>query len=311
MISFGPVPSRRLGKSLGINNIPTGKICSYSCVYCQVGKTKDFRTKQATFYKPNEIFVAVKKHLELLNEKDKPDYLTFVSNGEPTLDINLGETIEKLKDFGIPIAVITNASLLFNPNVRDALYLADWVSVKVDTNDKTIWDCINRPDKSLDFNEYKKSITDFSLKYPGKLVTETMLVEGINDSKQALQQTAELIYSIQPNIAYVSVPTRPPAISSVKKPSEGTLIEAYHIFSEKNLQTEFLLGFEGIDTGYTGNIVDDILNICTVHPIREDTMQELLKKDHATSDVLDLLISQRLIKAVQYNSRTFYIRCFI
>lgn len=310
MISFGPVPSRRLGKSLGINNIPSKKVCSYSCIYCQVGITKDFRTKQTTFYKPNDIFIAVKKHLDLLNEKDKPDYLTFVSNGEPTLDRHLGETIETLKIFGIPIAVITNASLLFNPNVRDALYLADWVSVKVDSNDRTIWEWINRPDSNLDFECYRESVIDFSVKYSGKLMTETMLVSGVNDSQNALKQTAELLYSIQPDIAYLSIPIRPPAVSSIKIPSESAMIEAHQILSEKNIQVEFLLGFEGTDTGYTGNIIEDIVDMCTVHPIREDTMMELLTKDNATPDILTSLIEQKYIKAVQYNLNTFYIRRF-
>lgn len=308
MICFGPVPSRRLGKSLGINNIASRKVCSYSCIYCQVGITKDLRTKQATFYKPNDIFAAVKKHLDRLNEKDKPDYLTFVSNGEPTLDRHLGETIETLKIFGIPIAVITNASLLFNPNVRDALYLADWVSVKVDSNDRTIWEWINRPVRNLDFECYRESIIDFSAKYSGKLMTETMLVSGVNDSQNALKQTAELIYSIQPDIAYLSIPTRPPAVSSIKIPTESAMIEAHQILSEKNIQTEFLIGFEGTNTGYTGNIIEDIVDMCTVHPIREDTMMELLKKDNATPDILTSLIEQKYIKAVQYNLKTFYIR---
>jgi len=310
MICFGPVPSRRLGKSLGINNIPSRKVCSYSCIYCQVGITKDFRTKLTLFYKPNDIFVAVKKHLALLNEKDKPDYLTFVSNGEPTLDRHLGETIEALKIFGIPIAVITNASLLFNPNVRDALYLADWVSVKVDSNDRTIWEWINRPDSNLYFEGYRESIIDFSAKYSGKLMTETMLVSGVNDSQNALQQTAELLYSIQPDIAYLSIPIRPPAVSSIKIPSESAMIEAHQILSEKSLQVELLLGFEGTNTGYTGNIIDDIVDICTVHPIREDTMMELLRKDNATPDILTSLIEQKYIKAIQYNLNTFYIRRF-
>ena len=248
--------------------------------------------------------------MDLLNEKDKPDYLTFVSNGEPTLDRHLGETIETLKIFGIPIAVITNASLLFNPNVRDALYLADWVSVKVDSNDRTIWEWINRPDSNLDFECYRESVIDFSVKYSGKLMTETMLVSGVNDSQNALKQTAELLYSIQPDIAYLSIPIRPPAVSSIKIPSESAMIEAHQILSEKNIQVEFLLGFEGTDTGYTGNIIEDIVDMCTVHPIREDTMMELLTKDNATPDILTSLIEQKYIKAVQYNLNTFYIRRF-
>ena len=147
-------------------------------------------------------------------------------------------------------------------------------------------------------------------KYSGKLMTETMLVRGVNDSTNTMQQTAELLYRIQPDIAYLSIPMRPPALSSIKIPLEAAMIEAHQIVTDKRLQAEFLLGFEGINTGYTGSIIDDIVDICTVHPLREDTMMELLRKDNATPEILASLIEQKYIKAVQYNSKTYYVRRF-
>ncbi|MEJ2568295.1 MAG: radical SAM protein, partial [candidate division WOR-3 bacterium] len=129
-IPFGPVPSRRLGRSLGINNIPP-KICSYSCVYCQVGKTYNLSIERKEFYKAEEIKTQVfKKIAALKKQKEKIDFLSFVADGEPTLDINLGKEIEILKKSGIPIAVITNASLINRNDVRSDLSKADWVSVK-------------------------------------------------------------------------------------------------------------------------------------------------------------------------------------
>ena len=139
MISFGPVPSRRLGKSLGINNISSGKVCSYSCVYCQVGITHKFSNQRQKFYDPEVICSEVKKQMANLSVADQPDYLTFVANGEPTLDINLGRSIEKLKLFNIPVAVITNASLLIDPQVRADLLPADCVSVKIDAGNEDVW----------------------------------------------------------------------------------------------------------------------------------------------------------------------------
>ncbi|MFA6838678.1 MAG: radical SAM protein, partial [Dysgonamonadaceae bacterium] len=112
MICFGPIPSRRLGKSLGVNNIPNQKICSYSCVYCQIGARQRFSYERMAMYKPEEIREEVAKHLNKLKADNKPDFITFVANGEPTLDINLGESILLLKEFNIPIAVITNGTLL-------------------------------------------------------------------------------------------------------------------------------------------------------------------------------------------------------
>jgi len=306
MITFGPVPSRRLGNSLGINNIPVKKICTYSCVYCQVGITKHYSITREAFYDPVKIYEEVANHLHKIS--NKPDYLTFVADGEPTLDINLGKSIEKLKNFEIPIAVITNASLLNDPEVRTELSLADWVSVKIDVNDESVWKKLNRPHKNLSFDKYLEGLFLFSSIFKGKLASETMLVQGLNDQIDLIRSTATLIKQIQPFVAYISVPTRPPAVSSVKKPSETTINAAYQIYKEAGLNTELLIGFEGVNTGYTGNAIDDIMDMCAVHPIREDTMDEILKKDQADPTILQLLLDGNYIKKVAYNEKFFYVR---
>jgi len=306
MITFGPVPSRRLGNSLGINNIPVKKICSYSCIYCQVGITRHYSITREAFYDTVKIYEEVANHLRKIS--NKPDYLTFVADGEPTLDINLGKSIEKLKNFEIPIAVITNASLLNDPEVRTELSLADWVSVKVDANDESIWKKLNRPHKNLSFDKYLEGLFLFSSTFRGTLASETMLVQGLNDQVDLIRSTATLIKQVQPFIAYIAVPTRPPAVFSVKKPSETTINAAYQIFKEAGLNTELLIGFEGVNTGYTGNAIDDIMDMCAVHPIREDTMDEILKKDQADPTILQLLLDGNYIKKVAYNEKFFYVR---
>ena len=122
-IVFGPIPSRRLGRSLGINNIPP-KQCSYSCVYCQVGLTTHLSINRKEYYSPSNIFSEVKNRLDALkNNNERIDYLSFVPDGEPTLDINLQKTISLLQGFGIEIAVFTNSSLMFNEEIRSALNL--------------------------------------------------------------------------------------------------------------------------------------------------------------------------------------------
>lgn len=310
MISFGPIPSRRLGKSLGINNITSTKTCSYSCIYCQVGLTHNYSFEREVFYEPSVIFDEVQEHLSKLAQSDKPDYLTFVANGEPTLDIHLGESIEKLKILNIPIAVITNASLLNDPQVREELQLADWVSVKIDVGNESIWKKINRPLAKVDFKEYVKGLITFSKEFKGILVSETMLVEGVNDNAKDVLQTATLVSSVNPYIAYISVPTRPPALNLVVPPNELIVNEAYQIFSDKGINTELILGFEGTHTGFTGNALEDIINICSVHPIREDTMQELLKKNQVDQTILETLLYNKYVQKIEYNSNTFYIRKF-
>lgn len=136
LIAYGPVPSRRLGQSVGINNIPP-KICTYSCIYCQLGRTLNMQIKRQTFYKPEEVVKAVKRRIQRAKENQETiDYLTFVPDGEPTLDENLGKEIERLQGFGIKIAVISNASLIWMADVRKDLAKADWVSLKIDIVDQ-------------------------------------------------------------------------------------------------------------------------------------------------------------------------------
>jgi len=308
MISFGPVPSRRLGRSLGINNIVTPKTCSYDCLYCQVGKTTHFSTRMQNFFEPEIIFREVTNHLRMLDKNNIPDYLTFVSNGEPTLDKNLGATIKLLKKLGIPIAVITNASLLFMDTVREDLQFADWVSVKIDAPDSDVWLKINRPAEGLDFGRHIESLRCFSKYYSGVLCTETMLVEKVNTSITQIECLAGLAKSINPAKSYLSIPIRPPAVVKVKAPDEEKVNMAWQIFTGKQIEAELLTGFEGIISGYTGNAFEDILNITAVHPLREDSVAELLLHDKADFSVVSFLERQQLIKAVIYNNERFYIR---
>ena len=308
MISFGPVPSRRLGKSLGINNIVYPKTCTYSCIYCQAGKTMKKTFRRESFYDPDDIYDKVSQHLKILKGGNYPDFLTFVSNGEPTLDQNLGKAIRLLKKTGIPVAVITNASLLSDKSVRDDLCLADWVSFKLDAGDIITWYLINRPVAGLDFENILSGIKLFSKEFKGTLCTESMIIRGINDTSENFSAIAEIIRFIDPVKAYLSVPTRPPVEKFVKPPEPERLIEAWQIFSKNQIKTEFLTGYEGSDTGFTGNIYEDILNITAVHPLREDSLLKLLENDNADFNIVDALMNQHLIKSVLYEGKKYFIR---
>ena len=308
MISFGPVPSRRLGKSLGINNIISPKTCSYDCVYCQVGKTRLKTTSRSQFYEPTVIVEEVTRHLKRLTKDNYPDFLTFVSNGEPTLDKNLGKSIKLLKNTGLPVAVISNASMLFDESVRNDLYLADWVSLKMDASDNGTWKKLNKPFHKLDFEKHIENVFLFAHKYKGILNTETMVVRGLNDTVKNFSGVAEMISGINPDKAYLSIPTRPPSDKTVMQPDTRKLTMAWQIFDSMKIPTELLTGFEGTNTGYTGNIYEDILNITAVHPLREDSLAELLKKDKSDYQIVESLIKQKLIKYTIYKGRKFFVR---
>ena len=230
MIAFGPVPSRRLGRSMGINNIPP-KVCTYSCIYCQVGKTSKMQVERCAFYEPEAIFKSVRKQVKKAQKNGESiDYLTFVPDGEPTLDINLGREIDLLKPLGIKIAVITNSSLIFREDVRNDLMKADWVSLKLDSTWKTNWRKINRPHHNLELNLILRGMLDFSKSFRGELVTETMLVQGINNDADMLKEMAMFLASLSPDRVYLAIPTRPPAENWVRPPTPKEVNKAFQIF---------------------------------------------------------------------------------
>jgi len=308
LIIFGPVPSRRLGQSLGINNIPP-KICTYSCVYCQLGRTLHMQVERQAFYKPEEILRAIEKKVKDAKDKEERiDYLTFVPDGEPTLDINLGKEIELLKPLGIKIAVISNASLMWQKDVRDDLFGADWVSLKIDAVSEDIWRRVNRPHKSLQLDKIFQGILEFSDAFNGKIATETMLIQDINDNTQDIEKIANFIAGLRDAKGYISIPTRPPAGKWVKPANEHTINKAYQLFKEKSVITEYLIGYEGNAFAFTGNIEEDLLSITSVHPMREEAVSEFLKKAKANWVLIEKLINGDKLVEVKYKDKKFYIR---
>jgi len=308
MIAFGPVPSRRLGRSLGINNIPP-KSCSYSCVYCQVGPTRRQEIEPREFFKPGVIVQAVTQHVQAArNAGAHIDYLTFVPDGEPTLDINLGQTIDQLRPLGIKIAVISNASLVWRDDVRHALNKADWVSLKVDSVNESVWRQINQPHPELTLPTILQGIQDFAKSYKGVLTTETMLAAGINDQPELLAGVADFLATINPHTAYLAAPIRPPAQSDVRIPDETVFVSAYEILRTKVKNVEYLIGYEGDTFAATGDPVRDLLAITAVHPMREAAVREFLTQAGLSWDLVSELLQQDELKEIQYAGQRFYIR---
>lgn len=308
MITFGPIPSRRLGRSLGINNIPP-KVCSYSCVYCQVGATDCMSISRKEFFDTDKIFSAVAEKIQQLQKAgEKIDYLTFVPDGEPTLDINLGRTIERLKSFGIKIAVITNASLLWDKEVQSDLMNTDWVSMKIDSVDENIWRKINRPHGSLDLKKIVTGIKEFASVFKGMLVTETMLVKSLNDNIESLSKTAQIISEINLHKAYILAPTRPPAEVLVKKPSVESINTAYQIYSSLIHNVELIAYNEGTDFSFSSDAEKELLSILAVHPMRKDAVDNFLSRSNSTWDLINNLIREKQLKEVTYSGNTFLIK---
>jgi wyosine [tRNA(Phe)-imidazoG37] synthetase (radical SAM superfamily) len=310
-ITFGPVPSRRLGRSLGINNIPP-KICSYACVYCQLGDTIKMRAGRQSFFSPSTIFQSVQDKVEEVHSNHEAiDYLAIVPDGEPTLDINLGKIIDSLKSLEIPVAVISNGSLISDPEVRNDLCKADWVSLKVDAVTEDSWRTVDRPHGKLNLQHIKDGMLAFRRDFKGALTTETMMIKGINDSESVVLEIGRFLARLHPDIAYLAIPTRPPAVRTIQPADPESLNSAYQILAAYADRVELLTGYEGSTFSSTGDIHRDILNITAVHPMRQDALEEILNKSGADWHLIENMLKNEEIIQSEFNGRIFFLRNFL
>lgn len=308
MKAYGPVPSRRLGQSLGINHVPP-KVCTYSCVYCQLGRTDRMRCERRVFYPPMEIVRDVEEQVWRARERDERiDYLTFVPDGEPTIDANLGREIELLEPLGIRMAVLSNASLMWMDEVREDLLEADWVSLKVDAVTDDVWRRIDRPHGKLDIETVLEGMREFADVFEGELATETMLIRGLNDDGEEAEKIATFLEELDPDKAYVAIPTRPPAEAWVEPADEEAVNRAYQIFDGRLRHVEYLIGYEGNAFAFTGNVEEDLLSITSVHPMREEGVKGLLSRAGSDWGVIEKLIEEEKFVELEFLGKKFFMR---
>jgi wyosine [tRNA(Phe)-imidazoG37] synthetase (radical SAM superfamily) len=311
-IAFGPVPSRRLGRSLGINNIPP-KSCSYACVYCQVGPTAELSVERRAFYPPEEVVRQVETRVrDLRVQGEAIDYLAFVPDGEPTLDVCLGREIAALGALGIRVAVLSNASLVDREDVQSDLLRADWVSLKVDAVRDNAWRRLNRPHGRLRLDDQLRGGLRLSRRFAGMLTTETMLVAGLNDDEAHLDDLGRYLAAMGPDVAYLSVPTRPPAEEWVRPPGDDVLFRGWEALTARlpSTKVELLIGDEGNAFATTGDAQADLLAITAVHPMREEAVADLLARTGEGWTAVEDLLAQGRLARREHGGRTFFARCF-
>lgn len=308
LMVFGPVPSRRLGRSLGVNNIPP-KICSYSCVYCQLGRTLKCSAERKAYYRPDEIFERVRARAELaVKNGEMIDYITFVPDGEPTLDANLGPEIELVKTLGLKTAVITNSSLIALDCVKNDLMKADLVCFKVDAVHEGVWKKIDRPSRRISLDAVLDGIISFSKSYGGELITDTMLCGGLNDGEDHVSALAGYLERVRASANYISVITRPPAEPLAQKPSEESLNRVFQAFDRARGRAALNTGYEGGDFSTAGGAESGFLAIISVHPMREDAAAAYLEKAGAGPELIEELKSRGEIVEAFYAGEKFYVR---
>lgn len=220
---FGPVPSRRLGQSLGVSPIPE-KTCNYSCVYCQLGRTNKMTNTRREFYPLADILAEVKESLEA---HAPCDVISIVGEGEPTLYLRLGELISGIKSLTEkPVAVITNGALLCDPAVRQELMGADIVLPSLDAYDLESFKAIDRPHGKISFEDTFEGLISFARKFTGQLWLEIMLVDGMNTSDEAIEKLSEMAQRVRHDRLYINTPVRPPAESFARAAAPEAIAKA-------------------------------------------------------------------------------------
>lgn len=298
---FGPVPSRRLGNSLGVSPIPN-KVCNYSCIYCQLGRTNHMTNKRKEYFPLSEI---LDEFHHVIEEKISYDVVTVVGEGEPTLYSELGQLLKELKKItDKPVAVITNSALISDKNVREELMTADIVLPSLDAADEQTFRKVDRPHGSLCFSDITQGLEIFSHMFTGQIWLEVMLVKGVNDGNESLTKLKEILKKIRYDRLYINVPVRPPAEDNVFMPSSETIQKAADFLGGISIETL-------TSGGFYSDIKDDyeaILNIIRRHPMNRFEIKGFLESREVMNipEIFQKLEENDQVEMIDYKGITTF-----
>ncbi|MBM3162663.1 MAG: radical SAM protein [Chlorobi bacterium] len=268
---FGPVSSKRLGQSLGVDLLPM-KSCTWNCVYCQLGKTREYVTERREFYSPEEILREIRQALQAGSHID---WITFVGSGETLLYKGIGRLIGEVKKItAIPVAVITNGSLLYLPEVRRELLQADAVLPSLNAGSEELYLRIDRPAPGFSFRPHLDGLIAFRREYKGKLWVEVMLLKGMNDSDDALLALSEAMQQVDPDMVHLVLPTRPAPEQQVSLPDTERIERAVSILSAVAPVVHPVKG--GMDLGGVVDLLEAVTAIVSRHPVQERELRAAL-----------------------------------
>jgi wyosine [tRNA(Phe)-imidazoG37] synthetase (radical SAM superfamily) len=296
---FGPVPSRRLGKSLGIDTVPM-KTCNWNCVYCQLGRSTPVVHERKEYLPAEAILDEVRQALPLIQPRDI-DWITFVASGEGTLHSRIGTLVHAVKRMSDhPVAVITNGSMLYLADVRAGMAEADAVLPTLDAGDPALYRRINRPHPQFTFAQHVAGLTAFAqMKRHAKMWIEVMLVAGVNDTELALRQLSDVLSRIGPDEVQLTLPTRCPAEDWVHPPDAEGLMRAQAILGPKArlMSTSELAWAFSRDSA----LEDQIVSIASRHPLKLTDL-EYAARDASGPDlhrVLDRLCAGKRLQVIR------------
>jgi wyosine [tRNA(Phe)-imidazoG37] synthetase (radical SAM superfamily) len=302
---FGPVPSRRLGVSLGVDLVPK-KVCSLDCVYCEVGRTTKLTVERKEYVK----FRTVQEELiHYFDHNPNPDYMTFSGSGEPTLNIFLGEVLRfiKRKRPDIPVAVLTNGTLLHDKNVRDAVLSADVVLPSLDAAMEETFRKINRPADELNFNDYIQGLIDFRKEYEGKIWLEIFILPGYNDGDDELTALKKVIVKIRPDSIQLNTLDRPGTVSSLRGATRDELRRVSDSWGIDNV--EIIASSQERKTlqSYRNDIEAAIMETIARRPCTLDDLTKIVGLHiDVVNKYLDVLEAEERITTVAQERGIFY-----
>lgn len=299
---YGPVPSQRLGLSLGVDLIPF-KTCTLDCIYCQLGKTRR-KTLQRKEYVPAA--QVVQEIRQTLQEIHDIDYITFAGSGEPTLHSGIGDVIRGIKKItDIPVAVLTNGTLLFEKPVAESLLSADVVVPSLDAASPDMFRRINRPHRSLNIDTIINGMKRFRQRYRGQIWVEIMLIRGFNDNREEIARIREAISGINPEKIQLKTVTRPPSESFAVPLNPGEIDAVKRLLPENA---------EVADESPIGNMQKEIdveaytIRMAKRRPIGVDDVAHVFGISESNAErMLDILEKKGLIKKKTYLKKTYYI----
>jgi wyosine [tRNA(Phe)-imidazoG37] synthetase (radical SAM superfamily) len=271
---FGPVPSRRLGMSLGVDLVPH-KVCSLNCIYCECGATTKLTLERNEYVSFDEIIAEL---IDFFKNNPHPEYITFSGAGEPTLNIHIGRIIEYIKyNFqGIPIAVLTNGTLLSNTLVRKELLLADLVLPSLDASDDAAFRKIDRPLKDFSIANYIQGLIDFSKEFKGKIWLEVMIMPGYNDDLQNLNLMKDAILKINPEKIQLNTLDRPGVIDSIRAASRIELQNIIDLWQLPNVEIIAASAKRKENQSFRNDIENTILETISRRPCTLEDLQNIL-----------------------------------
>ena len=293
---FGPVPSRRLGRSLGIDTVPL-KTCNWNCVYCQLGHTVPVVCQRRAWFPVADILEEVRRVLDS-SVADSIDWITFVGSGEGTLHSGIGALIREVRQFSkIPVAVITNGSLLYRPEVREELAAAQAVLPTLDAGEPKLYRRVNRAHPSLPFEQHVRGLRDFSRMFTGKLWLEVMMVRGLNDTEAALKQLVTVLDGIDVDEIHLTTPTRPPAEMWVEPTDREGLMRAQSILGPRARPTRDLP--QDVQASAGVDACESIINVVARHPMRKNQLCRLLAiSPELLDEALQTLLREHRVQLV-------------